>query len=41
MKDDNCSRVRITWTMQAPKMTGVVGFDGYIVDILVDDGKIV
>lgn len=41
MKDDNCSRLRIVRTVQAPIVTGVIGFDGHIVDILVDDGKIV
>lgn len=41
MKDDNCSRLRIARTVQAPIVTGVIGFDGYIVDVLVDDGKIV
>ena len=41
MKDDNCSRLRIARTVQAPEMAGVVGFDRYIVDILIDDGKIV
>ena len=41
MKDDNCSRLRIARTVQAPVVTGVIGFDGYIIDILVDNGKIV
>lgn len=41
MKDDNCSRLRIARTVQAPIVTGVIGFDGYIVDVLVDDGKII
>lgn len=41
MKDNNCSRLRIVWTVQAPVVSGVVGFDRYIVDILIDDGKIV
>ena len=41
MKDDNCSLLRIARTVQAPIVTGVIGFDGYIVDVLVDDGKIV
>lgn len=41
MKDDNCSWLRIARTVQAPVVTGVIGFDGYIVDVLVDDGKII
>ena len=41
MKDDNCSLLRIARTVQAPVVTGVIGFDGYIVDVPVDDGKIV
>ena len=41
MKDDNCSRLRIARTVQAPVVTGVIGFDGYIVDVLIDDCKIV
>jgi hypothetical protein len=41
MKYDNCSGFRITGAVQAPIMPGVVGFDRYIVDILIDDGKIV
>lgn len=41
MKDDNCSRLRIAQTVQVPIVTGVIGFDDYIVDVFVDDGKIV
>lgn len=41
MKDDNCFRLWIARTVQAPVVTGVIGFDGYIIDILVDNGKIV
>ena len=41
MKDDNCSRLRIARTVQTPVVTGIIGFDGYIVDVLVDDGKII
>jgi len=41
MKDDNCSRLRIARTVQAPVVTGVIEFDGHIIDILIDNGKIV
>jgi hypothetical protein len=41
MKYDNCSWLRITRTVYAPVVTSVIGFDGYIIDILVDNGKIV
>ena len=41
MKDDNCSQLRIARTVQTPEVPSVIGFDGYIIDILVDDGKIV
>lgn len=40
MKYDNRFGLRITGTVQVPVMPGVIGFDCYIVDILVDDGKV-
>ena len=40
MKYDNRSWLRIAWTVQAPIVPGVVGFDCNIVGILIDDGKV-